>query len=96
MCFLIEDDDLLEKYNTILDKISADFKKEFDREPVYNKKLLKIIIKFHGDKVLDEKIPTADTNHFCLKAISLDSVIKKCDNYYLPVFLKECKYIEKK
>ena len=96
MCFLIEDDDLLEKYNTILDKISADFKKEFDREPVYNKKLLKIIIKFHGDKVVDEKIPTADTNHFCLKAISLDSVIKKCDNYYLPVFLKECKYIEKK
>ena len=96
MCFLIEDDDLLEKYNTILDKISADFKKEFDREPVYNKKLLKIIIKFHGDKVLGKKIPTADTNHFCLKAISLDSVIKKCDNYYLPVFLKECKYIEKK
>ena len=28
--FLIEDDDLLEKYNTILDKVSADIKKEFD------------------------------------------------------------------
>ena len=96
MCFLNEDNDLLEKHNTILDKISADFKKEFDREPVYNKKFLKIIIKFHCDKVLDKKIPTADTNHSCLKAISLDSVNKKCDNYYLQVFLKECKYIEKK
>ena len=28
--FLIEDDDLLEKYNTIWDKVSADIKKEFE------------------------------------------------------------------
>ena len=28
MYFLIEDDDLLEKYNTIWDKVSADIKKE--------------------------------------------------------------------
>ena len=41
MYFLIEDDDLLEKYNTIWDKVSADIKKEFDHEPVYNKEYLK-------------------------------------------------------
>ena len=35
--FLIEDDDLLETYNTIWDKVSADVKKEFNSEPVYNK-----------------------------------------------------------
>ena len=28
MYFLIEDDDLLEKYNTIWDKVSGDIKKE--------------------------------------------------------------------
>ena len=38
---LIEDDDLLEKYNTVSDKVSADISKEFDREPVYNKKIQK-------------------------------------------------------
>ena len=38
--FLIEDDDLLEKDNTIWDKVSADIKKEFDTEPVYNIKVL--------------------------------------------------------
>ena len=27
----MEDDDLLEKYNTIWDKVSADIKKKFDR-----------------------------------------------------------------
>ena len=35
---MIEDDDLLEKYITIWDKVSADTNKEFDSEPVYNKK----------------------------------------------------------
>ena len=30
MNFLIEDNDLLEKYNTIWDRVSSDIKKEFD------------------------------------------------------------------
>ena len=38
MCFLIEDDDLLEKYSTIWDKFDANIKKEFDSEPAYDKK----------------------------------------------------------
>ena len=37
----IEDDDLLEKYNTPWDKVSVDIKNEFDSEPVYNKKFWK-------------------------------------------------------
>ena len=51
MYFLIEDDELLKKYNSIWDKVSADIKKEFDTEPVYNKNFLKTKIKFHGDEV---------------------------------------------
>ena len=35
--FFIEDDDLLEKYNTIWDKVSADIKKEFVSKLVYEK-----------------------------------------------------------
>ena len=37
-----------------------------------------------------------DSNYTCLAVISLDSALKKDENYYLQVFLKECKYIEKK
>ena len=44
----------------------------------------------------DEKIPKVDSNHTCLVVISLDSALKKDESYYLEVFLKECKYIEKK
>ena len=37
-----------------------------------------------------------DSNDTCLSAISLDSGLKKEENYYMQVLLKECKYIEKK
>ena len=37
-----------------------------------------------------------DCNDTCLAVISLDSAPKKHENYYPQVFLKECKYIEKK
>ena len=49
MYFLIEDEDLLKKYKTIWDKLSADIRKKFDSEPVYNKEFLKTKIKSHGD-----------------------------------------------
>ena len=37
-----------------------------------------------------------ESNHTCLAMTSLDSVLKKDDNYYLQVSLKDCKYIEEK
>ena len=37
-----------------------------------------------------------DSNHTSLAVISLDSRLRKDENYYLQVFLKECKYVEKK
>ena len=89
MYFLIGDDDLLEKYNTIWDKVIAHIKKEFDRKPVYHKNFLKTKIKSYGDKVTDfynKEIPNVDPNHTCLAVISLDSALKKDENYYLQLF----------
>ena len=85
--------------NTTWDKVSADIKKEFDSEPVYNRELLKTKIKSHGDEVTDfhdKKFLKVGFNHTSLVVISLDSALKKDENYYPQVFLKECKYIEKK
>ena len=53
MYFLTEDDDLVEKYNIIWDKVSANIKKQFDSEHVYNKNFWKTKIKPHGDEVAD-------------------------------------------
>ena len=43
---------------------------------------------FHDKEVLK-------VDYTCLAAINLNSVLKKHENYYQQVFLKECKYIEK-
>ena len=39
--FLIEDDDLLKKYNTICNKVSAGIKIEFDSKLICNENFLK-------------------------------------------------------
>ena len=91
--------DDLEKHNTIWDKVSADNKNGFNNKPLCNKSFLKTKIKSNDDDVTDfhhKEIRLVDSNHTCLALISLDAALKKDDNYYLQVFLKEFKYIEKK
>ena len=59
---------------------------------------MKAKTKYPGDEVTDfydKKNPKVDSNHTCLPVISLDSALKKDENYYPQVLLKECKYIEK-
>ena len=71
---------LIKKYNTVWDTISANIKKEFDCEPVYNKKILKTKIKSHGDELTDfydQEIPKVDSNHTFLAVIILDSTLRK-------------------
>ena len=51
--FFIEDDDLVEKYNTIWDKVSADIKRKFDGKSVYNKNYLTSNIKSPDNEVTE-------------------------------------------
>ena len=37
-----------------------------------------------------------DSNHICLAVINLDSALKIDESLYPQLFLKECKYINKK
>ena len=86
-------------WNTIWDKVSADIKEGFDSESVYNKKFWKTKIQSYGDEITDfynKETPKMDSNNTSLGIISLDSDLKKDENYFLQVFLKECKYTEKK
>ena len=60
---------------------------------------MKSKIKSRCDEVTDfynKKIPKADSNHTYLTVISLDSALKKDENYYPQLLLKDCKHIEKK
>ena len=60
---------------------------------------MKTKIKSHGNEFTDfydKKIPKLDSIHTCLAISNLGSALKKNENYYPQVFLKECKYIAKK
>ena len=94
MYFLIEDEELLEKY-TIRDKVGANIKKNL----IASLSTIKNFLKRITDEVTDFYdigIPKVDCNHTCLAVISLDSALEKDEDYYPQVFLKECKFIEEK
>ena len=81
--------------------MSVLLKKEFDSEPIYNKKILKMKIRSHSDEDTDfhnEEIgskPKVGSNYTCLAVVLIGFILKKDGNYYLQIFLKECKYTEK-
>ena len=77
--------------NTIWDKVSADIKKEFNNEPVYDKIFLKSKIKSHSDEVTDKKNLKGNSNYTCLAVIALYSALKERSKYYSQMFLKERK-----
>ena len=59
---------------------------------------MKTKIKSYGDEVTDfynKEILKVNSNHSCLAVISLDSAIKEDENYYLQVFLKKGKCVQK-
>ena len=49
--FLIKDNELLERYNEIWEKVKNSLKKEFDCEPVDNEKYVKAKIKSYNGKI---------------------------------------------
>ena len=99
MSFLIKDDELLEKYNEIWEKVKNSIKEEFDSKPVYNEKYLKAKIKSYNGKIntnfYNSKIPGERSQFICLSVILIDSVFRAGKNYYPQVFLEECKYAVK-
>ena len=65
----MEDNELLEKYNTLWNKIRADVIKEFDSNLTYNKHILKTKIRCYGDEptdFYDSEILKVESNHTCL------------------------------
>ena len=76
--FLIKNDNLLNKYNTIWDKISTDAKVELNGIPVYNKTFLKTKTNVCGDEATDfhdKELHKVNSSFTCLVVMSLDHLI---------------------
>ena len=97
--FLIKDDELSKMYNKNWNKASNSIKKEFDNESIYIKSFLQTKIKSYSDDIAnfrDKEMLKVDPNHICLVVILNNFVLTKDENYYKEVFLRKCKYNEKK
>ena len=78
-------------------KKNFSIKEEFDSQTIYKKKL-KSKKKEDGDDATDfhgKKIPKVGSDCTCYAVILIEFVLKKDENYFSKVFLKECKCIEK-
>ena len=99
MSYLIKDDELLKQHNKIWKNVKNIIYKEFDSDPVYNKKYLKAKIKSYNGKINtnfhNNKIPKEGSQCICLSEILINSVFRTSKNYYPEMFLEECKYVVK-
>ena len=102
MSFFIEDNKLLEKYNEIQGKVKNIIIKELDSKPVYNEKNLKAKIKSYSGKINtnfhNNKKPKEGPQFIFSSVVLIDSILslETGKDYYLQVFLEECKYVAKK
>ena len=98
MSFLIKEDDVLDKYNEIWNKIKKTLNIKFHGVPVYNEKCIKArefnsVIKAN---LLGDEIPKENVHYTCIACITIDSVMKMKKMNYPQVYLEECKYKIKK
>ena len=100
MSFVIKDDDVLDKYNEIWDKIKETLSTKFHSMPVYDKKYIKAKVReFNGvikTNFLGDEIPKESMHYTCIAYITIDSVMRMEKKNYPQVYLEECKYKPKK
>ena len=100
MSFVIKDDDVLDKYNEIWDKIKETLSIKFLSMPVYDEKYIKAKVReFSGvnkTNFLGDEVPKENMHYTCIACITIDSVMRMEKKNYPQVYLEECKYRIKK
>ena len=100
MSFLIKDDDVLDKYNEIWDKIKETFSIKFHSMPIYDEQYIKAkVTEFNGvikTNFLSDKVSKENEHYTCIACVTIDSVMRIEKKNYPQVYLEECKYKIKK
>ena len=100
MSFVIKDDDVLDKYNEIWDKIKETLSIKFHSMPVYDEKYIKVKVReFNGvikSNVMNDEVPKEKEHYTCIACKTIDSVMRMEKKNYPQVYLEECKYRMKK
>ena len=98
--FVIKDDDVLDEYNEIWDKIKEKLNIKFHSMPIYDEKYIKAKVRgfnvaiktnFLGDEITKENV-----HYTWIACITIDSVMRMEKMNYPQLYLEECKYKIKK
>ena len=101
MSFFTNNNEFLERYAAIWEKISDLVNKKFDSDPIYNNKYINTKIKSYNNNIItnfrnidnkNNKLPEKNKPYKCVSLISLDSIIKINKKYYPQTLLQECVY----
>ena len=100
MSFVIKDNDVLDKYNEIWDKIKETLSIKFHSMPVYDEKYIKAKVReFNGvikTNFLGDEVPKENEHYTCIACITIDSVMRMKKKNYLQIYLEEYKHRIKK
>ena len=102
MSFLTNNNEFLERYTAIWEKISDLVNNKFDSDPIYNNKYINTKIRSYNNDIKtnfrnidnnkNNKLPEKNKPYKCVSLISLDSIIKINKKYYPQTHLQECVY----
>ena len=97
---MVKDDNVLDKYNKIQNKIKEKLNITFHSMPVDEKTYIKVKVREFDSKIkthfLGDKVPKENMHYTCIVCITIDSVMKMDKKHYPQVYLEQCKYRVKK
>ena len=100
MSFMVKDDNALDKYNKIWDKIKEKLNIKFHSMPVYDKIYIKAKVSEFDGKIktnfLGDGLPKENIHYTRMACVTIDSVMRMDRKNYPQVYLEECKYKVKK
>ena len=100
MSFMVKDDNVLDKYNKIWNKIKEKLSIKFHSMPVYDETYIKAKVREFDDKIktniFGDRVPKEKMHYACIACIAINSVTKIYKKDYPQVYLEELKYRVKK
>ena len=100
MSFVMDDEEIYEKYNEIWEVIKKLLKVDFTVGPVRDDKYLvaklKIFDRINRTTFTNNAIPIERNHYICIPVIDIDSVLKTGKRVYPQAYLEQCKYKLKK
>ena len=100
MSFVMDDEEIYEKYNEIWEVVRKLLKVDFTVGPVRDDKYLvaklQIFDRINRTTFTNNAIPIERNHYICIPAIDIDSVLKIDKRVYPQAHLEQCKYKLKK